>query len=241
MGLLLQTRIRAEGDPRSTPRGESTFARSRRILAARGRGARREELGRVRIGCATSWPGLGVVIKDSKDGTTWESERGPQIAFRPFFPPTPPAARQIFRDAIEFSAADDYDDDQRAAWAARADDEAAFGAKLAKELTIVATLEGFVVAFASLEGSEKLDMLYVDPAAGRRGVGAALVDALARLAAGRGAKRIAAEASDDGEAAVRPSRLRRREPQPRAARRPVACLHFHDQGARRIPRREYRH
>ncbi len=118
------------------------------------------------------------------------------VAFRPYLPADAGRCAAIFRDAIEFSAADDYDDDQRAAWAARADDEDGFGAKLAKQLTIVATLEGFVVAFASLEGAEKLDMLYVDPAAGRQGVGASLVDALIRLARARGAKRLTAEASD---------------------------------------------
>ena len=94
------------------------------------------------------------------------------VAFRPYLPSDASRCAAIFRDAIEFSAADGYDDDQRAAWAARADDEEAFGAKLAGQLTIVATLEGFVVAFASLKGSDRLDMLYVDPAAGRRGVAA---------------------------------------------------------------------
>jgi putative acetyltransferase len=39
-------------------------------------------------------------------------------------------------------------------------------------------------------------MLYVDPGAGRQGVGAALVDALTRLAKARDAKRLTAEASD---------------------------------------------
>jgi putative acetyltransferase len=118
------------------------------------------------------------------------------VSFRPYLPSDAARCAAIFRDAIEFSAADDYDDDQRAAWAARAGDEAAFGAKLAAELTIVATLEGFVVAFATLKGADELDMLYVDPAAGRQGVGAALVDALARLARSRGAKSLKAEASD---------------------------------------------
>jgi putative acetyltransferase len=118
------------------------------------------------------------------------------VAFRPYLPADAARCAAIFRDAIEFSAADDYDDDQRAAWARRADDESAFGAKLAGELTIVATLQGFVVAFASLKGADELDMLYVDPAAGRQGVGSALIDALSRLAKSHGAKRVTAQASD---------------------------------------------
>ena len=39
-------------------------------------------------------------------------------------------------------------------------------------------------------------MLYVDPAFARRGVATALVDALVRLAAARGAKTLTAEVSD---------------------------------------------
>ena len=81
-----------------------------------------------------------------------------EIALRPYLPADGSRCAAIFRDAIEFSAADDYDDDQRAAWAA--------------------------------------DMLYVDPAAGRRGVGGALIDALSKLAQARGAKRLTANASD---------------------------------------------
>jgi putative acetyltransferase len=118
------------------------------------------------------------------------------VSFRPYLPSDAARCAEIFRDAIEISAADDYDDDQRAAWAARADDEDAFGARLAGQLTIVATLDGFVVAFASLKGADQLDMLYVDPAAGRQSVGAALIDAIIRLATARGAKRLTAEASD---------------------------------------------
>ncbi len=118
------------------------------------------------------------------------------VSFRPYLPADAERCAAIFRDAIEISAAEDYDDDQRAAWAARADDEAGFGAKLAGQLTIVATLDGFVVGFASLKGVDQLDMVYVDPAAGRRGVGAALIDALVRLAQARGAKSLTAEASD---------------------------------------------
>ncbi len=118
------------------------------------------------------------------------------VSFRPYLPADAARCAEIFRDAIEITAADDYDEDQRAAWAARADDEDSFGAKLAGQLTIVATLEGFVVAFASLKGVDELDMLYVDPAAGRQGIGSALVDAVERLARARGAKRLVAQASD---------------------------------------------
>ena len=98
--------------------------------------------------------------------------------------------------SIEELAAEDYDADQREAWASRADDEEAFGARLANALTLLAVIDGAIAGFASLKGGEEIDMLFVDPEFARQGVGRALVDALTRLAGARGAKRLTAEASD---------------------------------------------
>jgi putative acetyltransferase len=50
--------------------------------------------------------------------------------------------------------------------------------------------------FASLEGKDKIDMLYVHPAATGQGVGAMLVDALEKLAGARGTERLTVDASD---------------------------------------------
>src|SRR5262249_36156952 len=66
---------------------------------------------------------------------------------------------------------------------------------LSRQLTLVATLEGSPVGFASLEGKDKIDMLYVHPAATGQGVGAMLVDALEKLAGSRGAARLVGDAS----------------------------------------------
>jgi putative acetyltransferase len=101
----------------------------------------------------------------------------------------------IFRSAIEELAADDYDEDQRAAWASRSDDVEAFGARLAGMLTLVAIVQGGPVGFASLKG-DVVDMLFVDPAVAGRGVGATLLDALVKLAAARGVKKLISEVSD---------------------------------------------
>jgi putative acetyltransferase len=98
--------------------------------------------------------------------------------------------------SIEELAADDYDEQQREAWASRADDEKAFGAKLAGELTLLAVIDGAVTGFASLKGVDEIDMLFIDPEFARQGVGRALVDALTKLAEARGAKRLTTEASD---------------------------------------------
>jgi putative acetyltransferase len=117
-------------------------------------------------------------------------------ALRPFLPADAAGCAAIFRASIEALTADDYDDDQRRAWAAAADDLAAFGARLGKSLTLIATVSGEPVGFGSLKGADVVDMLYVDPEFAGRGVGAVLVDALTRLAMGRGAKQLSSEVSD---------------------------------------------
>jgi putative acetyltransferase len=102
----------------------------------------------------------------------------------------------IFRSSIEELAADDYDAEQREAWASAADDEDAFAARLAGALTLVAVIDGAAAGFASLKGADVIDMLYVDPGFAGLGAGSALVDALTKLAAARGAKRLTVEASE---------------------------------------------
>jgi putative acetyltransferase len=118
------------------------------------------------------------------------------LAMRPYLPADALRCAQIFRVSIDELAADDYDAEQRAAWAASADDGTAFAANLSASLTLVATIASEVVGFASLKGADLIDMLYVDPQFARRGIGAALIDALARLAQARGARRLSSEVSD---------------------------------------------
>jgi putative acetyltransferase len=120
----------------------------------------------------------------------------PQLAMRPMLPTDVPLLAEIFRAAIEELAADDYSKTQQEAWASTADDEEAFGVKLARELTLVATYGGAAVGFASLAGNRRIDMLYVHPAAAAQGAGAMLCDALEKLAGARGAKDITVDASD---------------------------------------------
>jgi putative acetyltransferase len=117
-------------------------------------------------------------------------------ALRPYLPSDAARCAAIFRASIEALTGDDYDDDQRRAWAATADDVAAFGARLAKALTLVATVSGEPAGFGALKGADVVDMLYVDPEFARRGIGMLLIDALTRLASRRGAKQLTSEVSD---------------------------------------------
>jgi putative acetyltransferase len=120
----------------------------------------------------------------------------PKLALRPFLPADTPLLREIFRDSIEELTADDYTEAQQEAWASAADDVGDFGKKLFGQLTLVATLQGSPVGFASLEGKDQIDMLYVHPAATGQGVGAMLIDALEKLAGSRGAPKLVVDASD---------------------------------------------
>ena len=120
----------------------------------------------------------------------------PKLAMRPMLPDDVPLLAEIFRAAIEDLTADDYSEAQQEAWASAADDEEEFGAKLAGELTLVATFGGAPVGFASLAGSTRIDMLYVHPAAAGQGAGAMLCDALEKLGAARGSKELTVDASD---------------------------------------------
>lgn len=119
-----------------------------------------------------------------------------KLAMRPLLPTDVPLLAEIFRANIEELAADDYSEAQQEAWASTADDEEEFGARLAGELTLVATHLGAAVGFAALAGNSKIDMLYVHPAAAGQGAGAMLCDALEKLAAGRGGKELSVDASD---------------------------------------------
>ena len=70
------------------------------------------------------------------------------------------------------------------------------GLSLGAMLTLVATDGDEVVGFASLKGADVIEMIYVDPEFARRGVGVALLDALEKIARGRGATKLEAEVSD---------------------------------------------
>ncbi len=120
----------------------------------------------------------------------------PKLAMRPLLPADVPLLAAIFRASIEELTADDYSEAQREAWAATADDEEEFGARLGGALTLVATFGGAPVGFASLADNSRIDMLYVHPAAAGQGAGAMLCDALEKLAVARGGKVLEVEASD---------------------------------------------
>jgi putative acetyltransferase len=123
----------------------------------------------------------------------------PKPALRPFLAADTPVLAAIFVAAIQELTGDDYSESQQEAWASAADDEEQFGKNLAGALTLVATLQNSPVGFASLKGTDHIDMLYVHPSAVGLGVGAMLCDALEKLAGARGAKSLTVDVSDNAQ------------------------------------------
>ncbi|MCG6203037.1 GNAT family N-acetyltransferase [Rhodopseudomonas sp. HC1] len=116
---------------------------------------------------------------------------------RPYLPEDAQIAAAIFVAAIEQLTDDDYSEAQQEAWSAVADDDAKFAARLASQLTLIATLGGAPVGFASLKGADHIDMLYVHPDFTRMGVATSLIDALEKIVGARGVQALTVDASDN--------------------------------------------
>lgn len=115
---------------------------------------------------------------------------------RPFLPSDTMALRELFAASVEELCQDDYDEDQRAAWVACAEDADAFRQRLERATTLIIEIDGEHAGFGSLKNNTHLDMLYVHPYFAGEGVGSALADALETIARGRGSESVTVEASE---------------------------------------------
>jgi putative acetyltransferase len=118
-------------------------------------------------------------------------------ALRPYLPEDAQIAAAIFIASVEQLTADDYSEAQQEAWASAADDDEKFAGQLGSQLTLIATLDGAPVGFASLKGADHIDMLFVHPDFVGQRVGATLIEALERLAGARGVQALTVDASDN--------------------------------------------
>ena len=120
----------------------------------------------------------------------------PDFALRPYLPADAPVLAGIFRASVAELTGDDYSEEQQSAWIEAADDEAAFAARLAGRLVLLATIEGEPVGFVSVIDNQTIDMLYVHPDVAREGAGSLLLDAAEKLAAAHGSRQLTVDASD---------------------------------------------
>lgn len=114
---------------------------------------------------------------------------------RPYRPDEAGALAALYRDSARALGSTAYAPEQVAAWAASAEDEAAFAARLADGTTLVAERDGQVAAFGQLHPGDHLALLYTAPAHARRGLGHRLAAALEDLARDAGHERIHTTAS----------------------------------------------
>lgn len=92
-----------------------------------------------------------------------------------------------YRTAVRVTAGRFYEPQQIAAWLGPDDvDVDAWDARRGAAWTVVAEVDGRVVGFSDLLPDGLVDMLFVHPHAGRRGVARALLDAVEREARARG-------------------------------------------------------
>lgn len=120
----------------------------------------------------------------------------PAISVRQYRADDARATLDVFHQAIRRTAARFYDRSQIDAWARGGDvDLTEWNVRREQAWTVVAELEVRVVGFSDLVDEHLLDMLFVHPDAGGRGVARALVSAVLDRAAGRGVSRVVTHAS----------------------------------------------
>lgn len=92
------------------------------------------------------------------------------ITLREGGPADLPAMRDCFRAAVRELGAAHYDAAQRAVWAAAADDPQGWSGRMADESVLLAEQGAALLGLIAWRADGYIDMLYVAPAAARRGV-----------------------------------------------------------------------
>jgi putative acetyltransferase len=117
------------------------------------------------------------------------------LRLRPYTAADAEATLAVFRRAVRTTAARDYSPAQVAAWAPDDLDVEAWGARRRARATVVAEDDGRVVGFTDVDATGYVDMMYVDPGAGRRGVATALLAWAVAEATSSGAESLRTHAS----------------------------------------------
>lgn len=116
-------------------------------------------------------------------------------SIRPFADADGPATLGVFLRAIRETASTHYDAQQIAAWASDDIDQLRWTAKRAAANTWVAERAGTVIGFTDIDDLGHVDMMFVDPTAGRRGVATALLAHVSSIARDNGIAVLTVDAS----------------------------------------------
>jgi putative acetyltransferase len=102
---------------------------------------------------------------------------------------------KCFTESVRVTAARHYGLEQIEVWAPLEPDLDSWRGRLSSECVLVADVQGAVAGFVRVERSGFVDLLYVHPTHGRRGIGRELLNAACSWAAANGAKRFEASVS----------------------------------------------
>lgn len=106
------------------------------------------------------------------------------------------ATLAVFLAAVTETAAQDYTSEQISAWARRGQrDLTEWDRSRSTADTYVAVVDGDIAGFSDVNAQGHIDMMFVCPRYGHRGVGGALLAFLERRARGVGASRLSADVS----------------------------------------------
>ena len=94
----------------------------------------------------------------------------PAITLRPATENDLDGMRELYRGTITTVCADDYDEAQRAVWAATADNAERWANLIKEQYVLLAMINGMIAGFSSLRDGDYLDFMYVHKDCQRLGV-----------------------------------------------------------------------
>lgn len=117
------------------------------------------------------------------------------MIIRPYLPADASGTLAVFQRAVRETASAHYDARQIAVWAPDDMDLAEWSRRRAAAGTRVAEIDGQIVGFTDLDHAGHVDMLFVNPSFGRRGVASALFATVLADAHSAGLAALTVEAS----------------------------------------------